>query len=83
MQLRELTISLQQWGADEGKYQVTVEYLHDKSELKLVLPPELSNALLAVVADHILKASSVAAAQLSTSIGAAILQPPIEAKQLY
>lgn len=44
MTLKNLTISLQQWGDNKGKYEVTIEVMENGNEIKLALPPEIGEA---------------------------------------
>lgn len=82
MQLKTLHIYHNDYGDDKGKYSVSITFQHERNETKLVLPSDVGNALIAVVSDHILKASQETANRLHNSIASSILAPPLEVKQL-
>lgn len=80
MQLKQLKIEMQEWGEQRGKYEVEITYIHDRSETKLFLPPEISKPLMEVIAAQIIAASKATAARLAESLPESLyVAPAIEA----
>lgn len=64
MTLKSLTIELQTYGDDKGKYEVTIQVLENYNEIKMVLPPEMAVAMVNQAKDLIHKFSIRAADRL-------------------
>jgi len=64
MTLKRLNVSLEIWGENKGKYEVEIEVLENRNEIKMVLPPEMGVALVGQVKDIIHKFSIQAADRL-------------------
>lgn len=83
MQLKKLEIELQEYGEQRGNYEVEITYLHERSETKLFLPPEISGPLMQVIAAQIIAASKATAARLAESLPDTLyVPPPIETRQI-
>lgn len=83
MQLKKLSVELQEWGEQKGQYEIEITYLHERSETKLFLPTGVSQLLLDAVSSHIIKASQMTAQRLAESVPNNLLvSAPIEAKQI-
>lgn len=74
MQLKSLRIELETYGENKGKYETTITYTDPKGEIKLVLSPELSNALLPVVANSLNRFALNGMAELEQAIRTSIEQ---------
>lgn len=74
MHLKKLNIELQEWGPQKGKYEVLVEYVHERTETKMFLPEDVTKGLLELIAKNIVEASSEVAKRLATGLPQEIIQ---------
>jgi hypothetical protein len=77
MKLKNLSIELQRWGENEGKYLGKIEYDGVKGSVSMLLDPRVSEALLMCVGETITRFASEAAKEVENSI----VQSLQEAKQ--
>lgn len=75
MILRDLTIRLETYGPTKGSYNVTITVMEDANEIKLVLPPEMGEALVLQAKDLIHKFTKRAADQLYAELKLATPEP--------
>jgi hypothetical protein len=68
MKLKSLNIELQKWGANEGKYEGEIKYEGEAGEIKMILSPKISDALLVCIGETITHFAAEAANQVRDSI---------------
>ena len=68
MKLKSIEIELQKWGTNEGKYEGTIKYEGERGEIKMVLTPKISDALLVCIGETITHFAAEAANQVRDSI---------------
>jgi hypothetical protein len=82
VKLTDLRIELEKYGDNRGKYTGTIKYEGERGNVKLLLDPEVSNALLNFIGPVITKFATRAALDieknLQESVSAASQQPLIE-----
>lgn len=86
MKLKRLTIELQpSYAKNPGKYEAEIQYENERGEVKLLLDPEISNALLTCIGGVVTEFSHKAALSLEADIQQSVLEatkgaPAIEAQ---
>lgn len=75
MILRDLTIRLETYGHKKGSYDVAITVMENSNEIKLVLPPEMGEALVLQTKDLIHKFTKRAADQLHADLKLATPEP--------
>lgn len=68
MKLNSLTITLQSWGENKGKYIAAIEYEGEHHATKLTLSPEVSGQLLGFCGPVITAAATKAAREIEANI---------------
>lgn len=68
MILKSLTIERVRWGNNEGKLEGSILFVSPSEEVKIALNDEISNKLLAIVADGVVEASREIAQNLTSQI---------------
>jgi hypothetical protein len=73
MKLKRISIDLKpSWDDNAGKYESEIEYEGHKGTIKLLLNPDVSNALLVCVGNVITEFSARAASELNANILASV-----------
>ena len=80
--LKDLRISLETWGDNEGKYTAKIAYQGEEGKIELVLSPELSNELLRFSGLAIKKFSAAALSELNESFERSFKKAKLEEKKV-
>ena len=65
LRLKKLSIEMQNWGSNKGRFEGTIEYEGDKGRVALTLSPEDCERFFPVVADAIVATSREVAQSLT------------------
>lgn len=84
MKLKSIEITLQpSWADNAGKYEAKIEYEGQRGEVRLLLDPKVSEALMVCIGQTIVQFSHMTAKQLEAEITNAVAEaratPAIEA----
>lgn len=72
MMLENLNIRREDYGPNKGKYRCTVSFAGDYTKQSLVLPFDVSDAILEAVSDHVIIAGEDLARNIRPAVEAAI-----------
>ncbi len=68
MQLKQLQITRSEWGADKGKLSGAVKFMGPHGQVKLPLDEQLSQDILKICADGVVRASQQIATELTADV---------------
>ena len=68
MKLKELRISLENWGDDNGKYKATIQFEGVSGDITLKLAGGTTDALLEFIGEHLAKFSGEAGQLLAAQV---------------
>jgi hypothetical protein len=67
MKMIYLSLSLNDYGVNKDRYTGSIKYMNQYGEISLNLNPEVSDSILAIVGDSLVKASKTIAETLTTA----------------